>query len=119
MEAVLFDTHGYVKRLESVGIPPSHAEALAEALLEAMRGGLVTKADLLEVNHGLDRKIETVRTEIKELETRLKEDSHGLERKIETVRTEIKELETRLTLRFGLMLAAGVGLIVAMEKLLK
>lgn len=94
MESVLFDTHGYVKRLESVGISPSHAEAHAEALLEAMRGGLVTKADLLEVKNDL------------------KQD-------ISTVRAEIRELETRLTLRFGLMLAAGVGLIVALEKLLK
>ncbi|MHB8543867.1 MAG: coiled-coil domain-containing protein [Leptospirales bacterium] len=115
MEAVLFDTHGYVKRLESAGIPPSHAEAL----LEAMRGGLVTKADLLEVKSDLKQDISTVRAEIRELETRIKEDSHGLDQKIETVRTEIKELETRLTLRFGPMLAAGVGLVVTLEKLVK
>jgi len=49
VDAVLFDAHGYVKRLETAGIPPKQAEAHAEALLEAMRGGVVTKAELLEV----------------------------------------------------------------------
>ncbi|MGC8500986.1 MAG: hypothetical protein ACP5OS_07425 [Leptospirillia bacterium] len=192
MEAVLFDTHAYVRRLQSGGLSPELAEAHADALLFAMRGGTLTKLDLQEFEGrvkedfhlqekttesvrtelkgeiaSLDRKIESVRTELKgeiasldrkihSVRTELKEEIHSLrtelKEEIESVRTELKEeihsvrtelkeeihsvrtelkeeidlsrreireMETRMTLRFGLMLSAGLGLLLTLEKFLK
>lgn len=44
-----FDTLAAAQKLRAAGIQPAHAEAQAEAIAEAVRGGrsdLVTKADL-------------------------------------------------------------------------
>jgi LPS O-antigen subunit length determinant protein (WzzB/FepE family) len=150
--------------------PPELAEAHADALLFAMRGGTLTKLDLQEFEGrvkedfhlqekttesvrtelkgeiasldrkiesvrtelkgeiaSLDRKIESVRTELKEeihsVRTELKEEIHSvrteLKEEIDLSRREIREMETRMTLRFGLMLSAGLGLLLTLEKFLK
>jgi len=52
-----FDTHAYIKRLESAGISPEQAEAHAEAMVEALRGGVATRADLMEVKSDLEKQI--------------------------------------------------------------
>jgi len=57
MESVLFDTHAYIKRLESAGISPEQAEAHAQAMVEALRGGVATRADLMEVKSDLKKQI--------------------------------------------------------------
>ncbi|EQD49362.1 BdrC3, partial [mine drainage metagenome] len=82
----------------------------------------------------LKGEIHSVRTELKEeihsVRTELKGEIASLDRKIESVRTELKEeidlsrreireMETRMTLRFGLMLSAGLGLLLTLEKFLK
>ncbi|MHB8370703.1 MAG: CCDC90 family protein [Leptospirales bacterium] len=115
MDTVLFDTHAYVRRLQMGGLSSEQAEAHADALLLAMRGGTLTKIDIQEFEgrvkdelhlHSLDRKIEAVRSELK------KED-------LNTSRREFREMETRMTLNFGLMLAAGLCIFLTLEKFLK
>lgn len=46
MSTTLFDTHEYIKRLESAGIPTPQAEAHAKSLAQAMDNELAKKADL-------------------------------------------------------------------------
>jgi len=192
LDTVLFDTHAYVRRLQMGGFSSEQAEAHADALLFAMRGGTLTKIDIQEFEgrvkdefhlqekqtdtlrselkediHSLDRKIEAFRSELKEdihsldgkieafrselkedihslrselkedihsLRSELKEDIHSLrselkeeihslrselKEEINTSRREAREMETRMTLRFGLMLSAGLGLLLTLEKFLK
>ena len=66
MASVALDTLRYAKRLEAAGVSREHAEAQAEALSEAVRDSLVTKADLAEWGVRLETKIETVRGDIKD-----------------------------------------------------
>ncbi|MBK6905622.1 MAG: DUF1640 domain-containing protein [Rhodocyclaceae bacterium] len=53
MSTITFDTHKFVKRLESAGVPQAQAEAMAdvqrEALAEALDVALATKADVQAV----------------------------------------------------------------------
>ena len=82
METVLFDTHAYIKKLESSGVSPVQAEAHAEALLEAFRGGLATKADVKESENALRadmQKMETgIRTDMQKMESTLKGEFNSL-----------------------------------------
>lgn len=64
MESVLFDTHAYIKRLESAGISPEQAEAHAEAMAEALRGGVATRADLMEVKSELEKQTSRIEGKI-------------------------------------------------------
>ncbi len=49
MSAIVFDTLKFVRHLKEAGVSEKHAEAEAEALVEAFDSTVVTKADLLEV----------------------------------------------------------------------
>ncbi|MBF0295262.1 MAG: DUF1640 domain-containing protein [Magnetococcales bacterium] len=90
---VPFDTLAFVKKLETAGIPPAHAEAQAEALAvvlqkteESRLQELATKGDLLRLER-----------DIKELDAK--------------VETRIKELELRMVIKMGAMILGGIGLL--------
>ena len=87
-----FDTLSYARRLPDAGISQGQAEAHAEAAREFVMGDLVTKADLLAVKADLQA---------------VKADLH----------TAMDNLSLRLTLRLGLMLAAGLATLAAIIKL--
>lgn len=56
MTAVPFDTHAFVKRLTTAGMPESQAEAVTTLVKEAQAGipdGMATKADITEVRRDL------------------------------------------------------------------
>ena len=90
--AYAFDTLGYAKRLRDAGISQGQAEAHAEAAREFVMGDLVTKADLLVVKADLQA---------------LRADLHAA----------MDTLSLRLTLRLGVMLAAGLATLAAIIKL--
>jgi len=46
MAAVPFQTHVFIRRMETAGMPHAQAEALAETLTEVAMDQLVTKTDL-------------------------------------------------------------------------
>ena len=48
MVSIVFDTHAFVKRLTSVGMPEEQAEALADEQARLLDERLATKADLRE-----------------------------------------------------------------------
>jgi hypothetical protein len=85
-----FDTHAYVKRLTSVGVPEAQAEVHAEAIADLVNDELATKKDLEQLEL-------RVRGELRELELRLKHD---------------------LTIRLGAVVGAGVAIVAALVKLL-
>jgi hypothetical protein len=69
MSVLAIDTLQYVKRLRAVGVPEAQAEVQAEALTEAVRENLVTKADVSVA-------VADLRTEITGLEKRLSDKIH-------------------------------------------
>ncbi len=94
MSALLaFDTHTYVKRLVSAGMPEPQAEVIADEQRNLITNELATKRDL------------------KELETRLTRD-------IAEVKRDIRESEQRTIIRLGSMMVVAVGVVAALVKLL-
>ncbi|TSE19705.1 hypothetical protein Talka_01424 [Tepidimonas alkaliphilus] len=54
MSSIAFDTHKFVKRLQSSGLTPEQAEALVDALKDAVTDSQVaTKHDLAELKYDL------------------------------------------------------------------
>ena len=64
MTTLAIDTLRYMKRLKAAGFTEEQAEVQAEALAEAIRDSLVTKADLVDTETRL-------RIEIRDLHTNL------------------------------------------------
>ncbi len=90
--AFAFDTLGYSKRLRDAGVPQDQAEAHAEAAREFIMVELVTKSDLLTA-------------------------TQALHAEIRTFEAKLESLGLRLTVRVGIMLAAGLTLLGAVLKL--
>ena len=97
--AYAFDTLGYAKRLRDAGISQGQAEAHAEAAREFVMGELVTKADLVAV----------------------KADLLAVKADLQATKADLLAamdmLSLRLTLRLGVMLAAGLATLAAIIKL--
>jgi hypothetical protein len=101
--AFAFDSLGYAKHLRDAGVPLDQAEAHAEAARQFIMAELATRYDLGVLRNDLD----TVR---RELETKIDAVRRELEAKIDT-------LSMRLTIRMGVMIAAGVAALAAIIKL--
>ena len=89
MTAILFDKLAYVEALQGSGISKKETTAHASALDTAMREGVATSADLVDI-----------RAEIAE------------------VRHEMQMLGRDLTIRLGGMLVTGIAVVAALVKLL-
>jgi len=64
MTSITFDTHGFVKKLKSVGFTEEQAEVFAEQQANLIEDKLATKHDLIELEANLRR-------DMKELEYRI------------------------------------------------
>jgi hypothetical protein len=53
MAAILFDKLAYIDRLQNAGISAEHARAHAEAMDEALRESVATKADVIWLEHAI------------------------------------------------------------------
>ena len=85
MATIGFDTHRAVKALTEVGFSEPQAETVVTTVRDALGGDLATKFDLAQAKAELEAKFES----------------------------EIKSLELRMTLRFGGMIIAAVGIMIA------
>jgi hypothetical protein len=92
-----FDTLSYARRLRQAGVPEAQAEAMADATRELVVQDVATKTDLAA------------------LEQRLKADLVALEQRLIAA---METLSLRLTIRTGIMLAAGLSLMTALIGLL-
>ncbi|SRR6266446_7037517 len=92
-----FDTLSYARRLRQAGVPEQQAEAMADATRELVMQDVATKPDLAGV------------------EQRLKADLAALEQRLTAA---MDTLALRLTVRMGVMLAAGLSLVVGLIGLL-
>lgn len=102
MNAITFDTHAFVKRLTTAGMPEAQAEVLADEQTNLIENNLATKRDIKELEVAL-------KFDMQKLEATLTSDMQ----KLETVfKRDIKELELRLTIRLGGMMIVASGVII-------
>lgn len=102
--AFAFDSLGYAKKLRDAGVSQDQAEAHAEAAREFIMTELATHSDLDALGRELRRDIDSLRTDF----GRLRGDFEALRREVEL---KIDNLALRLTVRLGVMFAAGLSLL--------
>ena len=98
MRTLAFDTHKAVKALQAAGAAEPLAEAVVATVGEAVGDNVATKADLAEVQAGLETEIEAVRADLTEVQA-------GLKTEIAEVRTEIAEVKAELKTDIALLRA--------------
>lgn len=94
--AFTFDSLAYAKHLRDHGVSQAEAEAHAEAARTSIMNELITKEDLRVTKEDLRAAIDGVRRDVE---------------------AKIENLSLRLTVRMGIMLAAGLTLLGAVLKL--
>ena len=108
--AVAFDTLKAATRLQNeAGFNEKQARVLVATFAEGIGENLATKDDVTMLRNEMATKddVAVLRSEIA-----------GLRNEIPVLRGEMRELEQRMTIRLGAMIAAAVGIIVALDKLL-
>ncbi len=141
MEAVVFDTLEFAKRLREADFTEKQAETLVALITEIIVSRLVTKEDLAHTQHILEERIaqsqQATEEKIARLQQATEERIARLERFTEEkiarlerdqadnftrLQRDLKETELRLkydlTLRLGGMIAAAVAIVAALVKLL-
>jgi len=102
-----FDTLPYARRLRQAGVPEAQAEAMADATRELVMQDIATKGDIA----ALRTDIAGLRSDFTGLEQRAKGDLATLEQRLMSA---METLSLRLTVRMGIMLAAGLSLMTAL-----
>jgi hypothetical protein len=118
-----FDTLSYARFLREHGVSQEHAEAHAEAARQYIMAELVTKQDLLLVRQDLlqvreematKQDLKLIRQELESLATRFQLKLDHLSAHFDT---KLDNLSLRLTVRLGVLLAAGIAALAALIKL--
>ena len=104
MSGLAIDTLRYVKRLRAVGFSEEQAEVQAEALSEAIRESLVTKADLNEA-------LEKLRVEITAVGVKI-------DRAVDGLRVEAREAQANMLRWLAPLLLGQLAAMAALIKLL-
>jgi hypothetical protein len=128
MSPVAFDTLPFARRLTESGVPQEQAEAHGQALAAAVSEQLVTREDLRKALEPLATKEDLraldmrLTARIDDLDDRLTGKIEDLERRMVDLERRIDvglhSLETRLTIRFGTIVVAALGVMSALNRLL-
>lgn len=60
MTTITFDTHAFVKRLMSVGMPEAQAEILADEQTKLIENRLATKEDMIHLEQSMANRIDAM-----------------------------------------------------------
>ena len=148
MTNLLFDTHRTFSALREAGFDDAQANAMMDMVGMALGENVATKQDVLEVRNEMRLQVSELRAEMQKQGSDLRAEMQKInsERKAETqqlgselraemqkqgsdlraemqkqgsdLRAEIQAMELRITMRMGGLIVAGVGLIIALDKLL-
>lgn len=130
MATLPFDTHKAVKDLQEAGFDEAQAEAVVATVGAAIFGNVATKQDVVEARNASKSDIQTLGSELRsemqaqgsELRSEMQAQGSELRSEIQTqgsgLRSDMQAMELRMTLRMGGLVVAGVGLIIALDKLL-
>jgi hypothetical protein len=128
-DQILFDRLAYIDRLKRAGIDDTQARAHAEAMGEALRETVATKADIDRLGSDIARLENKVEADIARLENKIESDITRLDNKMTSniarlenkMESETTRLETRieisvrdLTIRMG---AIAVALFAALASI--
>ena len=116
-EIATFDTHDFVKRLTSVGMPEAQAEILAWG--QSRRNEhLADKRDI----KGLDTRIRALELAITKQEAAIKLMEVNFRRDLQELKTgltrDIKEMEHKLTIKLGAFIGIGMTFLAVLITLL-
>ena len=70
-DAIVFDSHRFVRNLTASGFTERQAEALANEQVQLLNANLATKADLAAVRSDLEARITSVRSDLEAKITKL------------------------------------------------
>ena len=108
----------YARRLRQAGVPEQQAEAMADATRELVVLDVATKSDIASVQS----EIAALRSEIAAVEQRLRAEIAGVRADLtgldQRQTATMDNLSLRLTVRLGIMMAAGFSLMTALLSLL-
>ena len=105
------DTYKAVKMLKEAGFDEPQAEAVVTTVGNAFDDTVATKTDIAELRTEIQEVRAELRTEIQEVRVEIQAE-------IQEIRGEIRHLEQRMTIKMGGFLAATIGLITALNKLI-
>ncbi len=132
----MFNTLKYAKMLEEVGFSRVQAETSIKILAETMEDKLATKQDLKDLETRmtssiaqLDAKVDSsvaqldakIDSSVAQLHLKIDSSVARLDSKIDHMAAQLESkmdrLESKLTVRLGLMFAAGITVLTALQKL--
>lgn len=113
-----FDTLTFARRLSAAGMETRQAEALAEALQDAIFGNVATKGDLRELELSLKGEIREHRAETQAMEQSLRAETQAMEQSLrgdmkdmeQSLRSDMKDMEIRLMTRMGAMIGFSTAI---------
>jgi len=128
--ALAFDTHEFIKTLESAGMPLPQAEAISRAVsnvqaasdvatkadLEALRSDVATKSDLEALRkdtEALDTKIVLLRKDMDAGFSRVDARFESMETKF---KLQMDALQNKLVIKLSLVMVGLVGLMVTAQR---
>ena len=119
MATLPFDTHKAVKDLQEAGFDEAQAEAVVATVGAAIFGNVATKQDVVEARNASKSDIQTLGSELRsEMQIQGSELRSDIQAQGSSLRSDMQAMELRMTLRMGGLVVAGVGLIIALDKLL-
>ena len=121
MTSLLFDTHKAVKELQEAGFDEAQAEAVVATVGTAIIGNVATKHDVDALGSELRSEIQATNQEVSSLRSEIQTNvatKQEVSDMRSDLRSEMQAMELRITLRMGGLIAAGIGLMIALDKLL-
>ncbi|MBF0120788.1 MAG: DUF1640 domain-containing protein [Desulfobacterales bacterium] len=119
MLIVNFDTHTYVKKLLSAGVPERQAEIQADTFKEVIDSQLATKKDIKELEVSLKQNIKELDLKIETVKADLKRDIKELEIKIEAkIESKVESSKADIIKWVAGMLVAQGAIVATLVKLL-
>ena len=117
-----FDSLGYVRRLEEVGVERRVAEAQAEVVRDYILAEVATKDDIDRLRTEVATDHRRLEERLDDLERRMEGGFAGVDGKLEGLEQrfdgKLEGLEQRMTIKLGGMLIVAVGALLALERLL-
>ena len=96
-DAIVFDSHRFVRNLTASGFTERQAEALANEQVQLLNGNLATKTDLTSVQTNLEAKLTGVKTDLASVQTNLEAKLAGVKADLEAKLAGVKaDLEVKI-----------------------
>ena len=118
MAASTFDTLNAMRRLEAAGVDTKQAEAITNAVRDAVMEGTATKGDILRVDNDVNTGFTSLNGKIDALATETKADIKQLDSKIDSLAKDTKADIARLETRMMMTTLVVAGIVIAAIKYL-